>query len=254
MKYPSKHSGASGFSTVELMIVAAISGLVLLGVYRLWKSNSFESTKLQRKIELRNQVALSTKRLNQSITQAGYGLNKVVGLEKSDDIGSDTLIIFTNPGEVKTELASDCTHGHGYLFVQSGSLFYQAKFVAVTNGAIGEIKAIRKVESNRIDIEGTFANDFVVAGSWAMPATREKFYTDQSHQSLIRIINDASPSIIGKNVHNFQVSFRDRNGDQTEVLRQVKFVNYSLTGVYPAKQGALNSIVFSSTSIPRNIL
>jgi prepilin-type N-terminal cleavage/methylation domain-containing protein len=253
MNDPTHLNRKRGFTAIELIIGVVLSSLVLTGIYRLWKSSTTESTKIQSKIDLRNQMALSTKRLNQSITVAGLGLNKVVGLQKSDAVGSDTLFVYTNDQEAKTTLETPYNHGQTYVRVVDDGIFEGARFVALTCGSVGEIRTIRETASGKIYLHSAFANDFDVACTQVMPASREMFYSDQSQKKLVRIVNLSSPAIVGNSIHNFQVSFRDRNGTQTDNLGEVKFVNYSLTGIYSVSHGDLSSIVHSSTSIPRNI-
>jgi prepilin-type N-terminal cleavage/methylation domain-containing protein len=253
MNSSSSIKGQRGFTVIELIMGVVLSSLVLTGIYRLWKNSATESTKIQTKIDLRNQMALSTKRLNQSITVAGIGLNKVVGLEKSDAIGTDTLIIYTNQSEAKTQLYMSYHDGDPYLRVIDGGIFEGAQFVALTCGSAGQVRGIREHYSDKILLTSSFSQNFDVACTQVMPASREMFYSDQNHKKLVRIVNSSSPYIVGNSIHNFQVSFRDRNGEQTDDLGVVKFVNYSLTGVYTVSHGDLNSVVHSATSIPRNI-
>lgn len=244
---------SAGFTTVELIIGFTVGAIVLAGVYRLWTTNSYEGMRLQQKIELRNQMALSTKKLNQSIIEAGYGLDKVIGLAKDDAIGTDTLTLYRNPSQLRTTLAGSYQHSHAYLTVSNGSLFTSAKYIVLVNGNIGEVRSITRIEGSTILLSRRFDRDYAVAGTSAMPCIQDKYYTDQQTNHLVRVV-DGNPTIIGRKILNFQVSFRDKNGNQTENLSQIRFVNYSLTGVYTAQEGALSSVVFSSTSIPRNLL
>ncbi len=244
---------SAGFTTIELMIGFAIGGIVLAGVYRLWTTNSYEGMRLQQKIELRNQMALSTKKLNQSIIEAGYGLDKVVGLAKYDAVGTDTLILYRNPSQLRTTLVSNYHGSQPHLTVANGSIFQNARFVVIAKNDTGEVRAIHNLQGSVIILEDHFDYNYSVAGTSVLPCTQDKYYTNQETQNLVRL-TDGSPTIVGRKIHNFQVSFRDRNGNQTELIDAVRFVNYSLTGIYTAQAGALSSVVFSSTSIPRNLL
>jgi prepilin-type N-terminal cleavage/methylation domain-containing protein len=243
-----------GFTIVEVIMGMTIGAFVLAGIYRLWSNNSQESLKIQRKIEVRNQLALSTKKLNQSIILAGLGLNKVVGLTKVDAVGSDTLKVYINNAEERTSISMAYDHHYRMVRVTDGSLFENAQFLVLANGTSGEVRPIATRNGHTIYVSEAFDRDFPVAGTLAMPATRQKYYTDQERDMLVCTVNFSEPTIVGRSIKNFQIAFRDRNGSQTSALNEIRFVNYSLTGVYPAKEGAISSVVFSSTSIPRNIL
>jgi Prokaryotic N-terminal methylation motif len=243
-----------GFTIVEVIMGMGIAAFVLAGLYRLWSNNSEESLKIQRKIEVRNQMALSTKKLNQSITLAGLGLNKVVGLTKADAVGSDTLKVYINNAEQSTSLMMAHDHHYNMVKVMDGSVFENARFIVLANGSTGEVRPIATRNGHIIYVTEKFDRDFPLAGTLVMPATRHKYYTDQERDMLVCTVNFGEPTIVGRSIKNFQISFRDRNGVQTEALRDIRFVNYSLTGIYPAREGAISSVVFSSTSIPRNIL
>lgn len=244
----------SGFTVAEIIVGMTIGTFVLAGLYRLWSNNSEESLKIQRKIEIRNQVALSTKRLNQSITLAGIGLEKVVGLTKADAVGSDTLVIYTNPNEHRTTLVMAHHPQYSMIRVADGDIFANASYVVLTDGTNGEARRIRAREGSTLYLSENFSYQYTVAATTVMPATSHKFYSDQEREMLVCVVNEGDPSIVGRKIKNFQISFRDRNGAVTQALREIRFVNYSLTGVFPSREGAINSVVYSSTSIPRNIL
>lgn len=244
----------AGFTVAEIVVGMTIGAFVLAGLYRLWSNNSEESLKLQRKIEIRNQVALSTKRLNQSITLAGIGLEKVVGLTKADAVGSDTLVVYTNASEHRTTLILSHHPQYSMVKVADGSIFANASYVVLTDGTNGEARRIRSREGSTLFLSENFNHQYAVATTTVMPATSHKFYSDQDREMLVCVVNAGDPSIVGRKIKNFQISFRDRNGGVTHALREIRFVNYSLTGVFPTREGAINSVVYSSTSIPRNIL
>ncbi len=243
-----------GFSLVEMMVGLVVSSLVLAGGYSLWRTHQTQDYRLGKKIDLRNQMTLSSKRIQRSITLAGIGLNGAANLTKEDAVGSDTLIIYTNRGERRSTLASDITHGGGaIILVDSSSVFVDASYIIVTTGTASEIRMIVHRSGASIYLNGAFTADHPKATSMAYPATRERYYSDQTNNELMRD-GGGTASVVAKDVKNFQVSFRNKHGESTEISSEVRTVQYSFTGIFPAEEGALNSIVFSSTAIPRNTL
>ena len=96
----------NGFSLVELMVGLVAGGLVMAGAYSLWSTHNREGYRLEKKIELRNQISLSSLKIQRSITLAGLGLHGSANLEKQDYVGSDSLIIYNNPSEAATGITS----------------------------------------------------------------------------------------------------------------------------------------------------
>jgi hypothetical protein len=120
-------------------------------------------------------------------------------------------------------------------------------------GAGAEIRAIMYRNSNMLYVSSNFGADHPRATSVAMPANRERYYSNQGTNQLVRAAG-GNVSIVAKDVKNFQVSFRNKRGESTESRTEVRTVQFSFTGVFPAREGALNSMIFSSTAIPRNTL
>ncbi|HKP97599.1 MAG TPA: prepilin-type N-terminal cleavage/methylation domain-containing protein [Fibrobacteria bacterium] len=244
----------SGFSLIELLIGLLVSSIVLAGAFSLWNTHQQEGFRLEKKIELRNVMTLSSKRIQRSVTLAGLGLGGAANLAKEDAVGSDTLTIFTNPGENSCALLSNVTPGGSPIIqVADPSLFASARYVAISNDTNGEIRLIVGRPGSALEIESPFTHAFNTASSHAYPAVRERYYTDQVNNTLMRE-NGGEPTIVAKDVKNFQVSFRDKHGAPTESTPEVRTVVFSFTGIFPAKEGALNSMIFSSTAIPRNTL
>jgi prepilin-type N-terminal cleavage/methylation domain-containing protein len=243
-----------GFSLIELMVGMVVSSIVLAGAYNLWKTHSTEGFRLEQKIDLRNGMTLSSKRIQRAITLAGIGLQGSANLAKEDAVGSDTLILYTNPSEASSPLASSITHdGGAFMQVSNPSAFASAGYVVVRTGDAAEIRKIMYVSGTSLYLNAAFANDHPAATSVAFPAARSRFYTNQTLNQLMWDGGETT-SIVAKNVKNFQVSFRNKRGEATEIPAEVRTVQYSFTGIFPAREGALNSIVFSSTAIPRNTL
>jgi Tfp pilus assembly protein PilW len=242
-----------GFTVVELLVGAVIGAITLAGAFRLWKSNQEESFRLQKKTELRDKMALSSKHLQRAITLAGYGLRKSPGMAKMDEVGSDTLVVYTNGEEIRSGFLSNLYVGQYAIYVENGAAFANVRYMAISDTAKGEVKPIDRVQGNVVVLARPLEAAYNRLDSWALPARREKFYTDQDSLRLIRVV-DGTPRVIAEDVRNFQISFKDDSGNSTEVLNQVRAVQFSFTGVFPAREGAINSEVFTSTAIPRNLL
>ena len=243
----------TGFSMVELMVGAVLGTLLLGGVYRLWSNSQAESHRLQKKIELRNQMTLSSKKIQRSITLAGLGFKSAPKLLKTDAPGSDTLMIYTNLPEASTVLAMDVAGDLGVALVANATIFQYTSFVAVTDSLGGEVRRILRREGPKLILVSTLSRGYSRTSSKIYPVRQEKFYTDQSTNQLVSVVDDRA-SIMGNAIRNFQVSFRNRLGEPTEIATEIRSVTYSFSGMYPAKDKALNSVIFSSTAIPRNIL
>jgi prepilin-type N-terminal cleavage/methylation domain-containing protein len=246
--------GQRGITLIEILVGMVAGALILAGAYSLWITHQREGYRLGKKIELRDRMALSSKRIQRSVTLAGLGLGGAANLAKEDAVGSDTLIIYTNGSEAKSALSADVAAGGGaYLVVDDPSVFAGAEYVAISSGTYGEIRRIASVSGSTLVLDSAFKSPYPKAVSKAFPATRERFYTDQANNQLMRE-SGGSTYLVGKDLTNFQVSFRNGKGESTEIAAEVRTVQFSFTGIFPAKEGALNSIVFSSTAIPRNIL
>ena len=244
---------SSGFSLPELMVSMVIGSIVLAGAYKLWLSHETQRLSLERKIELRNQMVLSSKQIQKAVTQAGIGLRGAINIAKSDATETDTLIIYSNVASTSSALTSSASISGTAILVATPSLFHVGGFIALINPAGGEIKKISSISSYTVVVTTSLERNYLSTDSRAYPAIRERYFTNQSENELIKE-TDGTEVVLGKNIRNFQVSFRDKTGASTETLSDVKTVYFSFTGVYPALEGALSSVVFSSTAIPRNSL
>jgi prepilin-type N-terminal cleavage/methylation domain-containing protein len=242
-----------GFTLIEALVGLVVGALVLAGGFRLWKANHEETWRLRKKTELRDRMTLSSKRIQRSITLAGLGMAKAPTLIKSDAVGSDTLVIFLNAGEQRSALLSDLYAGQLAVYVGSPQVFQGNPFLAVSDGDRGEVKPIERISGNVVILSRPLESAYSRAQATALPARRERYYTDQGGNRLLCDL-DGATRVLGEDMRNFQVSFRDRQGASTEDPKAVRAVQFSYTGIFPAREGMLNSILFTSTAIPRNLL
>ena len=244
---------ARGFTLIEALVGMVVGTIVLAGAYSIWLTHQEESYRLSKKIELRNKLTLSSKRLQRSVTLAGLGLAGAANLGKYDAIGSDTLIVFTNPREESSVLSADIDHHQALLTVDAPALFAEGGYVAISGAGHAELRRISAVSGNTLHLDSAFVNDYPRAVCKAFPAERERYYTDRDSLHFIHE-NSEGAHVVATDVRNFQVSFSDRTGKPTETVARIRSVLFSLTGVYPAKAGALSTLIYSSTAIPRNTL
>ncbi len=242
-----------GFTLVEALVGMVIGSMVMAAAYSLWRTHQVEGMRLSKKIELRNSLTLASKRLQRSVTIAGIGLSGAASLAKEDAVGSDTLTVFTNPEERSSALATPADHLVPAIQVVSPSVFRSGGYIAIVGTGHAELRRINRIQGSYIYLDSPFANDYPVAGSRTMPARRERYYSDQQGTRFLHEAPDGV-SVVASQVKNFQVSFADSRGAPTTEAAKVRTVRFSLTGIYPAREGALNSIVISSTAIPRNLL
>jgi prepilin-type N-terminal cleavage/methylation domain-containing protein len=244
---------AKGFTLVEAMVGMVIAGMILAACYSVWRTHAVQSAGISKKIDLRNKLTLSSKRLQRSVTLAGFGLSGAANLTKIDAVGSDTLTLYSNPNELKAHPTSAVDHQYASVSVDAPALFSAGGFLAISGGGHAELRRISSVSGSAIGLESPFVYDYSLAETLVFPVQRERFYSDQDSTRFISE-TAAGRHIVATDVKNFQVSFADKQGVSTEVASQIRTVRFSLTGVFPARDGAINSLLFSSTAIPRNML
>lgn len=243
----------AGFSLVEMLVGMVVTSLVLAGAYSVWKTHHKAGFQMGKKIDLRNAMTLSSKRIQRSITLAGIGLSGIANISKIDAAGSDTLDIFTNQVDSRSPLNYDAYNGSSVISVTDYAAFEGASYVVVLTGDVGEMREIVSRNGANLFIDSPLDLDHPKSTSVALPAMRERFYSIQETNELIREL-EGSLSVVAMNVKNFQVTFSNRLGEPTDVADQIRTVKFSFKGVFPAEEGALNTIHFSSTAIPRNLL
>lgn len=243
----------AGFSLIEVIIGMVVGSLVLAGAYSIWLAHQTEGMRLSKKIELRNKLTLASKRIQNSITMAGIGLSGSATLAKQDAVGSDTLLVYANPSEAFAALAAASSHHDPVVHVATPGIFAAAEYIGISGGGHAELRRIVQASGSALHLDSAFANDYAVAGTLVFPAQREVYYSDQDSAQFIRETADGA-YVVATDVKDFQVSFADRHGETTEIPGRIRTVRYSLTGVFPAREGAMDRMVFSSTAIPRNAL
>lgn len=242
-----------GFSLVEAMVGLVVGSLVLAAAYSLWSTHQTEGMRLSKKTDLRNKLTLASKRIQRSVTLAGFGMGGAATLEKQTGFGSDTLIVYTNMDQARTTLAAAYDHHDAAITVANPGPFDTASFVAIVGPAGKEVRRLSGVSGSVLHLDSAFSSDFPIDGTSVLPVARERFYSDQDSLWLVHE-QGGEARVIATDVRNFQFSFTDKRGQATTESAKIKTVRYSLTGVFPAAEGAINTLVLSSTAIPRNTL
>jgi prepilin-type N-terminal cleavage/methylation domain-containing protein len=246
-------SRSAGFSLLESLVAMVVGAIVLAGAYGLWSTHNEESYLIGKKIDTQNDLTLAAKRLQRAVTLAGLGLGGAVNIDMEDAAGSDTLTLYRNPSEQRTTLTGDVPNASTTIQVDNPAPFIEAGYVAIALNGIGEVRKIAGVYGSSIELVSAFASTYPVAGTMVYPAARERYFSDQDSSVFVREENGQEFEV-ATSVKDFQVTFMDGEGAETANLAEVRSIRFSMTGTYPAKEGALNSMVLSSTAIPRNML
>jgi prepilin-type N-terminal cleavage/methylation domain-containing protein len=247
-----------GFTLVEVLVSLLMGSLLLTAVYRLWLANHNTSARLGNKSEFRDRATLATTRLNRAITMAGFGLTKLDVLSRVRTEASDTLIVYSNPSERRTTLRETALIGATSILV-----FTDTGFVA--GGLIGITDSLQQEYATITGITGDSVNGFWLSLTPALqhkyldgvpdiyPVQKEKFFVNLGTKSLVRKV-DGSTSVLAQGITDFRADLKDASGNDATSYRSIRVVTFSMTGTYKAPEGSFNTMRFSSTVIPRNIL
>jgi prepilin-type N-terminal cleavage/methylation domain-containing protein len=252
------HKRESGFTLVEMLVALVIGSMVITAVFRIWRANQSESTRIGIKSDFRDRATLATTSLNRAITMAGFGMSKMNVIQKGSGSSTDTLTLFSNPQERRTTLRDTARLGSNEILIFTDSGF-------VVGGMLGITDSLQQEYAKIIDIHGDTASGFriTLAGQLehtykpgvpdVYPVEKERFFIQGSSQTLFRIVGDRNIAL-AKGITEFRVDLRDASGNPTNISKNMRVVSFQFTGTYKAPQGTPNQMRFSSTVIPRNIL
>ncbi len=243
-----------GFSLVEILIGMVVSSIVMGSIYSLWKRSDTETRKLSDKADLRSRMTLVDKIIQKTITNAGYGLYNVVDISKEDAIGSDTLTVYSNSAAITTSLGVTHDKDHIVITVSSASGFTAGGYIAITDGTNNEIRKIYQINDKVITIATKTLNNYDKTNTTAYPVTKERYYSDETLNKMIRQTNDGDPHSFGDKIKNFQLAFLDKNGASTNIYTKIRSINFSITGIYPTPNGTITAVTVTSNAIPRNLM
>lgn len=252
------HARGRGFTLIEVTVSLLIGAMLMTAIYRIWSANHKATERIGNKSDFRNMATLATNRLNRSITMAGFGMTKMDVLYRTRTEATDTLIIYSNPSERRTTL-KDTAAAYATsirVFTDSG--------ISI-GGRIGITDSIQQEYATVTDKSGDSASGFVLTLSAPLqhkflpgipdiyPVQKETFFLSRSNRTMIRRIDDLS-EVLGEGMTDFRIDLKDADGNDATTYRTIRVVSFALTGTYKAPQGTSNTMRFSSTVIPRNIL
>lgn len=250
--------GRSGFTLVEVTIALLIGAVLMGSLYRLWTENGRATMRIGNKSDFRERATLATTQLNRSITMAGYGMSKLDVLYRSRTQATDTLVVYSNPTERRTTLRDTARIGATSILIFTDTGFTVGGRLAITDSIQQEYATIA-------GITGDSANGFTIALAGPLlhryepgvpdiyPVKKEKFFIDQDAKALVRRV-DGENTVLAVGMTDFRADLKDGSGVEATSYKSIRVVIFSMTGTYKAPAGSFNTMRFSSTVIPRNIL
>ena len=247
-----------GFTLMEVAVSIVIGAMLVAAVFQLLSANRKTSLRLGNKSEFRDRATLATTRLNRSITMAGFGMTKLDVIFRVRTEATDTLVVYSNPTERRTTLRDTARLGASTILVFSDTGF-------AAGGRIGITDSLQQEFAILSGVTGDPANGFTLALTAPLqhrynpgvpdiyPVTREKFFVNRADSSLVRKVDGAS-TVLAEGMNDFRVDLKDGSGNDATSYRTIRVITFALTGTYKASARTYNTMRFSSTVIPRNIL
>jgi prepilin-type N-terminal cleavage/methylation domain-containing protein len=247
-----------GFTLIEAMVSVLMGALLLTGVYRLWLANHNTSARLGSKTDFRDRATLATTRLNRSITMAGFGMTKLDVLFRVRTQATDTLVVYSNPTERRTTLRDTAFIGNTSILVFTDTGFAAGGLIGITDSLQQEYATITGVTGDsasgyRLGLASALQHKYLAGVPDIYPVQKEKFFINLGTKSLIRKVDGASV-VLAQGITDFRADLKDASGNDATSYRSIRVVTFSVTGTYKAPEGSFNTMRFSSTVIPRNIL
>jgi prepilin-type N-terminal cleavage/methylation domain-containing protein len=247
-----------GFTLIEAMVSVLMGALLLTGVYRLWLANHNTSARLGSKTDFRDRATLATTRLNRSITMAGFGMTKLDVLFRVRTQATDTLVVYSNPTERRTTLRDTAFIGNTSILVFTDTGFATGGLIGITDSLQQEYATITGVTGDsasgyRLGLASALQHKYLAGVPDIYPVQKERFFINLGTKSLIRKVDGASV-VLAQGITEFRADLKDASGNDATSYRSIRVVTFSVTGTYKAPEGSFNTMRFSSTVIPRNIL
>jgi prepilin-type N-terminal cleavage/methylation domain-containing protein len=249
---------SGGFTLVETMVSVVIGALLMTALYQLWTANERTSLRLGNKSDFRDRATLATTQLNHSITLAGFGLTKLDVIFRSRAEATDTLIVYSNPSERKTTLRQTAPLGSSTILVFIDTGLSVGTRIGITDSLQQEYAVISAISGDlaqgfTLTLSSPLLHRYEAGVPDIFPVQREKYYIDRNTSALIHKINSAT-SVLADGITDFRVDLFDGSGNPASSYHAIRVVNFSMTGTYKVPAGNFNTMRFSSTVIPRNIL
>lgn len=258
MQKPLRMSRLGGFTLMELMVSLVIGALAMGTLYKIWTANQRETLRLGNKTEFRDRATLATTQLNRSITMAGYGMTKLDVIFRTRTDATDTLIVYSNPTERRTTLRDTGRIGATSILIFTDTGFAAGTRIGITDSLQQEYAVITAISGDTsqgftVTLSGPLQHRFNPGVPDIYPVQKEKFYIDRNAGGLVRRVDGVNLTL-AEGMTDFRVDLKDANGNDATSYHTIRVVSFSLTGTFPAPSGSFNTMRFSSTVIPRNIL
>ncbi|MBW8889372.1 MAG: prepilin-type N-terminal cleavage/methylation domain-containing protein [Fibrobacteres bacterium] len=247
-----------GFTLVETMVSVVVGAVLMASLYQLWTANQRTSLRLGNKSDFRNRATLATTQVNRSVTMAGYGMSKMDVLFRSRTEATDTLIVYSNPADRRTTLRDTARVGTTTIVIVNDTGFSVGSRLGITDSIQQEYALISNISGDStqgytLTLSGPLQHRYNPGTPDVYPVQREKFYIDHNAGALIRRV-DQMTNTLASGMSDFRIDLMDASGAQATSYRLIRVVTFSMTGTYKVPAGNYNTMRFSSTVIPRNIL
>jgi prepilin-type N-terminal cleavage/methylation domain-containing protein len=247
-----------GFTMVEVTVSLVMGAILLTAVYQLWLANHNTSARLGSKTDFRDRATLATTRLNRSITMAGFGMTKMDVLFRIRKEATDTLVVYSNPTERRTTLRDTAFIGATSILVFTDTGFAAGGLIGITDSLQQEYATITGITGDlstgfRLGLSTSLQHKYLAGIPDIYPVQKEKFFINSGTNALVRKV-DGAVSVLSAGITDFRADLKDASGNDATSYRAIRVVTFAMTGTYKAPQGSSNTMRFSSTVIPRNIL
>lgn len=248
----------SGFTLVEVMISVIVGTILVASLFRLWNANQNAALRIGNKGDFRNRATLASTTLNHSITMAGFGMARLDVVAKATTDSTDTLFLYSNPGQRRTTLRDTARASATSMLVFNDTGFTVGGMLGITDSLKQEFATITAISGDsasgyRITLASPLQHAYNPGVPDIYPAWKEKFFIDRfSHALTHRVGGSDIP--LAASISDFRVELKDAGGQSATSFKSIRVVSFTFTGSYRAPQGAFNQMRFSSTVLPRNIL
>lgn len=251
-------AGQLGFTLAELMVALVAGALVVAAMFRIFDQNRKAADLISNRGDFRDKATLATTQVNRAITMAGFGISRMEVLKRSAGQLTDTLTVFSNPGERRTTLVDTARGGSTSFHVFKDTGLSVGGWIGITDSLKHEYVRVLRIEPDfvegfQVHVYGQLANTYLPGVPDIYPVKRERYFIDPADSVLVRYVDDRRLELAG-GVTEFRVQLLTQAGSPASVHRDIRVVTFSLTGRYKAPAGTPSSMSFSSTVIPRNIL
>jgi hypothetical protein len=248
----------SGFTLIEATVSVIIGAMLVATLFKLWSANENAALRIGNKGDFRNRATLASTELNHAITMAGFGMSRLDVVAKATTEATDTLSLYSNPGQRRTTLRDTARANATSILVFNDTGFTVGGMLGITDSLKQEFASIASISGDsasgyRLTLSAPLRNNYNPGVPDIYPAQKQKFFIDaQTHRLICRV--GQTDQALADNITDFRVDLKDASGQAATSFKTIRVVSFAFTGSYKAPQGAFNQMRFSSTVLPRNIL